>query len=456
MVRAPAVGPIAFVRGVRSRGFLHFAGDLWCEHGDVFEAHVGPRRIVFVMHPDAVEQVTVSGRQRYDKRGSYDGVRKYLVGQGLVGSTGDLWRRQRKLMAPFFTPRGVATYADLMIRESLRFVVRWEHLADEGREVDLSEEMALITASIILKAMFSSKTPESITEMKSAVETMLAYLDTQNLPVRLPTWVPSRRNHRYVKARDLVHRSIAALVAERRAIPEPERPNDLLSRLMEARDPDTGEAMSETLLRDESITMFFAGHETTARTMAAAWYAVGTHPEVASRLHEELDSVLGDHAPTLEDLQHLPYTLQVVREVLRLYPAAPFYAGYHRGRPDRWLRRAVRGHDHALAVLHTPASRLLDRSRPLRPRSVDTGRRDHPSRALLPSLRSRPADLHRQQLLAAGKPPAARYPRATLPPPPARWVCTALRHARHARHRGRPACRDRDAVIRSFAWAQLV
>jgi Cytochrome P450 len=93
-----------------------------------------------------------------------------------------------------------------------------------------------------------------------------------------------------------VHGSIAALIAERRAIHETDWPNDLLSRLMEARDPDTGEAMTETLLRDESITMFFAGHETTARTMAAAWYALGTHPEVAARLHEELDSVLGHHA----------------------------------------------------------------------------------------------------------------------------------------------------------------
>ena len=101
-------------------------------------------------------------------------------------------------------------------------------------------------------------------------------------------------------ARDLVHGSIAALIAERRAIHETDWPNDLLSRLMEARDPDTGEAMTETLLRDESITMFFAGHETTARTMAAAWYVLATHPEVAARLHEELDSVLADHAPTLE------------------------------------------------------------------------------------------------------------------------------------------------------------
>jgi hypothetical protein len=98
----------------------------------------------------------------------------------------------------------------LVIRDSLRFAVRWEDLADQGREVDLSEEMMLITASIILKAMFSSETPESITQMNSAVETMITYVDTQMVPVRVPTWLPSRRNHHYFEARDLVHGSIAA------------------------------------------------------------------------------------------------------------------------------------------------------------------------------------------------------------------------------------------------------
>src|SRR5215213_8958127 len=107
-----------------------------------------------------------------------------------------------------------------------------------------------------------------------------------------------------------------------------------------------------------------------------------------------------------------------------------------------------------LSPFYTPASGLLDRSRPLRPRSEDTGCRDHPSWALLLSLRSRPADLHWQQLLAAREPPAARDPRATLPPTPARWIRTALRHARHAEHRGRPAGRDRDAVIRCFVGAR--
>jgi cytochrome P450 len=122
-----------------------------------------------------------------------------------------------------------------------------------------------------------------------------------------------------------VHGLISALIAERRATDESQWPDDLLARLMRARDEETGEAMSAGLLRDESITTFFAGHETTARTMTFTWYALAANPAVAAKLHAELDRVLGGRVPTTDDLRQLPYTLQVVKEVLRLYPAAPFY-----------------------------------------------------------------------------------------------------------------------------------
>jgi cytochrome P450 len=123
----------------------------------------------------------------------------------------------------------------------------------------------------------------------------------------------------------MVHAYIHSVIDRRRALPEADWPNDLLTRLMQACDEETGEPMSEHLLRDESITTFFAGHETTARTMMFTWYALATNPHVAERLHAELDSVLADRMPTLDDLHHLPYTLQVIKEVLRLYPPAPFY-----------------------------------------------------------------------------------------------------------------------------------
>jgi cytochrome P450 len=123
----------------------------------------------------------------------------------------------------------------------------------------------------------------------------------------------------------MVHTYIHSVIEKRRALPEAEWPNDLLTRLMQARDEETGEPMSENLLRDESITTFFAGHETTARTMTFAWYALATNPEAADKLHAELDRVLEDRVPTLDDLHKLPYTLQVIKEVLRLFPPAPFY-----------------------------------------------------------------------------------------------------------------------------------
>lgn len=324
-MQTPGPGFLQFLHGVRTRGLLDFVGKQWREHGDVFQVRIGRRRLLFAMHPDAVEHVSVSHRQNYDKRDSYDSVRKYLIGDGLVTSSGELWRRQRKLMAPFFTPKGVQTYANLFIRDGARLVERWDELAARGAEVEIAEEMTYITASIILKAMFSTETMESIHQMKDAVGTMIAFADTAMTGFYLPLWVPTTKNRNYLAAREMVHRSIAAVIAQRRASDESTWPDDLLSRLMKTRDEETGQPMSEALLRDESITTFFAGHETTARTMTFAWYALASNPAVTERLHEELGRVLGGRPPTADDLRQLPYALQIVKEVLRLYPAAPFY-----------------------------------------------------------------------------------------------------------------------------------
>ena len=153
----------------------------------------------------------------------------------------------------------------------------------------------------------------------------IGYSASNQTGMMIPLWIPTRKNRAYIKARAMVHSYIDSLIEQRRSLPEADWPNDLLTRLMQARDEETGEPMSESLLRDESITTFFAGHETTARTLTYTWYALASNPHVAEKLHQELDTVLGDRTPTLEDLHHLPYTLQVIKEVLRLYPPAPFY-----------------------------------------------------------------------------------------------------------------------------------
>lgn len=312
-------------KGLGSMDFLDFIGDTWKTHGDFFELNLGFRKLLFAMHPDAVQQVNVSSGKKYDKVKSYDVVRKYLTGEGLVASTGALWQRQRKLMAPFFTPKGIQSYAGIMLRDSVELADRWDAFAASGEEVEMSEEMMRVTASIILKSMFSSELDEETLEMKDCVEYMIKYATSQEQGFHLPDWAPTKRNRKYTESRDKVHRYISKIIAHRKSISEDQWPDDLLSKLMQARDEETGEPMSENLLRDESITTFFAGHETTARTMSATWYALASNPETLEKLQAELDRELGDRTPTLEDLYRLPYTLQVVKEVLRLYPAAPFY-----------------------------------------------------------------------------------------------------------------------------------
>ncbi|WP_342372773.1 cytochrome P450 [Propioniciclava soli] len=323
--RIPGPAPLSVLRGLSRRGFLDEMGHQWRTHGDTFAVRLGPQSMVLVVHPDAVRDVHLTRRRSFDKRKSYDGVRRYLTGDGLIASTGELWKRQRKLMAPFFTPRAVQTYADLMLADADRVVSHWRGLAASGVTVDMGEEMMELTASIILRAVFSTAAEEDIVRLKSRVETMIRYT-TRRAVLPVPDWAPTPANRRYREARDEVHAYIDDLIAQRRAreaAGEPV-PDDLLGHLMAARDSDGG-AMRESLLRDEAITMFFAGHETTARTLAAAWAALAAHPDVADRLHAELDAELGEGPVTLEALKRLPYTLQVTKEVLRLYPAAPFY-----------------------------------------------------------------------------------------------------------------------------------
>ncbi|MGE5071835.1 MAG: cytochrome P450 [Anaerolineae bacterium] len=319
----PGVGTLEALRGFSRFGFLDYIGRLWKQYGDVFEIKIFSRRMVVAMHPDAVRHVNVINRQNYDKRHSYDLVRRYLTGNGLLSSQGDLWRRQRKLMAPFYTPKGVQAYGEIMLKDGQRLLERWSRL--DGRKVEIGEEMTFVTASIILRSMFSMDTDEAIIGMKKAVETMIGYVGRKQNGLASPAWLPTRTNRDYWKAREMVHSYIQSVIEKRRSLPEAEWPNDLLTRLMQARDEETGEPMSEGLLRDESITTFFAGHETTARTMTFAWYALAANPHVADKLHSELDTVLGERQPTLDDLHQLPYTLQVIKEVLRLYPPAPFY-----------------------------------------------------------------------------------------------------------------------------------
>ncbi|HEU4326752.1 MAG TPA: cytochrome P450 [Roseiflexaceae bacterium] len=312
---------------IKQRGTLDFFEALWHRHGDQARLQIGPQTMALVVHPDHVRQIAVERRDHYGKQASYNNVRTLLLGDGLVASNGALWRRQRKLMAPFFTPKAVETYLPVMVEDGAWFRARWDQAARRGEPVDMLSEMSVLTASIILKSMFSMEATDTIDWVKGAVETMMEFVSSRQLnPFHAPLWMPTARNRAYLDARARVNTYIQGVIAQRRAQPPESWPDDLLARLMQARDDETGEPMSDILLRDESITMFFAGHETTARTLAFLWHALADQPAIAARMRAEIDAVLGDDAPTLAHLKQLPYTLQVIKETLRLYPAAPMYA----------------------------------------------------------------------------------------------------------------------------------
>ncbi|MFW5942457.1 MAG: cytochrome P450 [Chloroflexota bacterium] len=325
-------GPKSFygiknIRELGQKGMLHFVGEYWQEYGDLFAVQVGPKKLVMVIHPDHVRHVTVTHAENYDKLESYDPVRKYVVGNGVLTSTGELWRRQRRLMAPFYTPRGVEAFSEIFLRDTIAMRERWKRLAADQSQVEMLDEMALITASIILKAVFSTESEQDILEIKECVETMIAYAEKRGMnPFQLPDWAPTAQNREYWEARERVHDYINRVLDARLAMDESEYPDDLLSKLITAEDPESGERMSRELLRDEALTNFFAGYETSARAMSYTWYALARTPEVKATLHEELDRELGDRAPTLDDLKRLPYTLGTIKEAIRLYPPAPMYA----------------------------------------------------------------------------------------------------------------------------------
>lgn len=164
-------------------------------------------------------------------------------------------------------------------------------------------------------------------QIKAAVETMIQFTALYQMrPFQPPLWLPVRRNRRYQQTRQRVDDFIGQRIAARRALPEDRWPPDLLSKLMQAQDETTGEHMSDKLLRGESVTLFFAGHETTARTLTFAWYALSQNPEAQARLQAEVDQVLGDRVPTADDLKQMPYALQAIKETLRLCPPATLYA----------------------------------------------------------------------------------------------------------------------------------
>ncbi len=286
----------------------------WAErYGDMVAVRLGPRRFWVLNHPDLIEEVLVTNNRAFTKHFALR-IAKPTLGDGLLTSEGDFWRRQRKLAQPAFHRDRIASYADVMVRYGQDLAQEWS----TGQTRDVHEDMMRVTLRIVAKTLFDADVEGEAAEVSTAMETLLRnFTNRVNRVVPVPSFLPTPANLRFKRAMRTLETVLRRIIAERRARPSDR--GDLLSMLLEAQDDD-GSGMTDRQLRDETMTLFLAGHETTANTLCWAWHLLARHPEVEARFHAELDAVCPDRAPTVADLPRLTYTDQIITETLRIYP----------------------------------------------------------------------------------------------------------------------------------------
>ena len=291
-------------------------------HGDLIRFRMGPVTIYVVSHPELVEDILIERPEQFIKMYLVNRPKglALILGQGLITSTGALWKRQRKLIQPLFVKSRVAEYEGEIVAAGRNLVSHWQGFAP-STPVDIGAEMMRTTLEVITRTMFNISVLDQLVWLEPALQTVLEFAaDDMRNPLSLPRWLPTRKNREFQSAMQSIDQLVYGLIRERRdaAIPK----DDLLDRLIRATDDETGLPMDDRQIRDEVLTIFTAGHETTALTLTWACYMLACHPIAADRLKTELDTVLGDREPTTDDLPRLAWTRAVLDETLRLYPPA--------------------------------------------------------------------------------------------------------------------------------------
>lgn len=292
--------------------------------GQLFSLRLGPMEVPVVSQPALLQQVLVEDARAFSKGGKMWSSTRPVLGNGLVTSEGDFWLRQRRLMQPLFSQKYLAALAERMVRAIERERARLE--GSLGREVEFGHEMTQLTQRVLLETMFSvSLESAEASRLGEALSFAFDQMNTRLFLYFLPSWVRLPGDAAYRRAIAEIDQTLARVVRERRRNPGPE---DLLSRLLDAKDADTGEQMSDAQLRDELVTLFAAGLDTTAVTLTWLFWLLDAHPEVDRKLRAEVAEVLDGRLPAVEDLPRLVFTKQALQEAMRLYPPAWIFPRY--------------------------------------------------------------------------------------------------------------------------------
>jgi cytochrome P450 len=284
------------------------------DYGDVAGLRVLNFKTIFINHPDLIEEVLVTNARKYSK-GRVLRANRHVFGEGLLTSEGEFWLRQRRLAQPAFHRARIASYAATMVEYAQRMLEGWR----DGEVRDAHQEMMRLTLQIVGKTLFDADVERDAQEVGKSLELLLEIGANFRRAIFVPHWLPTAANFRMKREIAQIEKILYRIIAERRS--SGRDTGDLLSMLLHAQDED-GSRMTDRQLRDETITLFLAGHETTASTLSWTWWLLAQNPTVEAKLHAELDGVLGDCLPTLDDLPKLIYTGHVITESLRLYPAA--------------------------------------------------------------------------------------------------------------------------------------
>jgi cytochrome P450 len=309
-----------------ARDIIGYLTEVKAAYGDVASFRVGRRRLHLLSHPDHIRDVLVTRADNFTK-GPALRMAKITLGEGLLTSEGDFHRRQRRMMQPAFHAQRVADYADTFVRFAARTRDRWR----AGDVLDVRAEMTQLTLEIVAKTLFDAEIESEVRELGEAMDTTVTMFDRSRYPwAKLLNVLPLPSNYRFLKAKGRVFETIDRMIADRRTQiqqggggGETGGRKDFLSILLRARDAEGDQqGMSDEQLRFEAMTLFSAGHETTANAMVWTWLLLAQNPRAEAALHAELDRELTGRLPTAADVPNLPYTRAVFAESMRLYPPA--------------------------------------------------------------------------------------------------------------------------------------
>lgn len=299
------------------RNPVRFIEKLVREYGDIVNFRLGPQEVFLLNRPEHVKDVLVTHNDNFMKGRALQRSKR-LLGEGLLTSEGEFHRRQKRLASPAFHRQHIASYGAVMADYAARMRERWR----DGETLDISQEMMQLTLNIVGKTLFDADVEDEAQEIGEAMNSLMELFDLLLMPfTEYLEKLPFPQSRRFQKVKDRLDATVYRMIEERRRSGKDH--GDLLSMLLLAQDEEgeTG-GMTDTQVRDEAITIFLAGHETTANAMTWTWYLLSQNREAEAKLHAELDAVLGGRLPATDDVPQLKYTEMVMAESMRLFPPA--------------------------------------------------------------------------------------------------------------------------------------